>query len=172
MPISTAMLANMATVITNGPATVTKASALAAAGPIMDYVGACKLAYLKMQSATNMVANLISVTNSGDTTNYGYLANCQKLLTNAGIGTASAHVLTDMTALFIRVQAGTGMGATTKAAIINPAGPLMDYVGNVSLLRKMLQEVQVLVTLLYGVTDSTTDATNYGLLGGLLLALV
>jgi len=52
-------------VITNGPSATTTANAIAAAGPIQDYVGNTKQLLLKLQEAKTLAVLIIQDTDSG-----------------------------------------------------------------------------------------------------------
>lgn len=78
---------DMAAVIANGPAAATTAKAIAAAGPIMDYVGICKLVLLKLQECYELLSPspyipkaLISVTDSTDSANLALLIGVAAVL--------------------------------------------------------------------------------------------
>jgi hypothetical protein len=73
---STTLIADMKTVIASGPQGTTNAKAIAAAGPIMDYVGNSTGVLLKLQEANVLATMLGTVTASGDdSTNKTLLAN-------------------------------------------------------------------------------------------------
>lgn len=63
---STAIITDIGSVITNGPSTLTKAASIAAAGPIMDYVGMSELAKLKAEELKVLIAQLFANTSAGD----------------------------------------------------------------------------------------------------------
>jgi hypothetical protein len=84
---SSTLVTNMTTVISNGPNTTTSANAIAQGGPIMDYLGICKLVKTKLQEAAVLLANtgiplgIINVTSaSTDGTNLGLLQGVAQVL--------------------------------------------------------------------------------------------
>ncbi len=165
MPVSTTMLVNMASVISNGPATATKAAAIAAAGPIQDYVGNCKLALLKLQEADKLVNILDDVTNAADSANEALLDGIKAVL--EGSGSPSIAVITDIASVIT-----TGPGNATLAACIAAAGPILDYLGMCKQLKLKFQEAYNVIYSLHAITDTSTDSTNTTLLANLLLTLV
>jgi len=70
---TTTATTDMGTVITNGPGTLTAAAVLAAAGPIMDYIGRCKILKLKFQELFIMLTLLHDMTDSTDSTNHNLI---------------------------------------------------------------------------------------------------
>jgi hypothetical protein len=177
MPKSTSILADLNTAISNGPAGNTLANAIAAAGPIQDYVGNCYALKLKFQSASNLLGgdtvikgSVKQVTDTGDSANLTLINKLIAILN--GTSTPSTAALADSGTLASNTQVGTGVGAATLANAIAPAGPIQDYAGNCSIIQKKFQEAQVLLTKIVAVTDSSGDATNFALLNNILLALV
>lgn len=164
MPDSTNILGDIGTVITNGPAAASVALAIAAAGPINDYVGNCKLAKLKLQEASVQVSAVKVVTDAGDSANLTLLNKVLALLN--GTSTPSTAAITDLTLVYIM-----GPGAASLALANAAAGPIMDYLGNVKGAMLKLQEAYKLIELLISVTDTGTDSTNKGLLQGINTAL-
>ena len=79
---STTLIANLKTVIANGPSTVTKANAIAQAGPITDYVGMCNSVLTNLDEAEVKLngvagaAGLLALTDpTTDAANYTLLSN-------------------------------------------------------------------------------------------------
>ncbi len=164
MSASATVIANTKTVISNGPNAATLAKAIAAAGPIQDYLGNVNGLLLRFASVATQLAALKSVTDSGDSAN---LALINKLLAAMnGTSTPSTTYIADATTVFTN-----GPGATTKANAIAAAGPIMDYLGNVALVITKLQEAAVLLDAIIAVTDST-DSTNLTLLNSIDAGLV
>ncbi len=164
MPKSTAMITDMTSVITNGPAAVTTANAIAAAGPIMDYVGVCKLALLKMNEAEIALAVMKTDTDAGD----GNLTQVNALLglLNGTSGPSTA-ALADAGTLTT-----TAWAAASNVKAISATGPIMDLVGMAYKVLRALQELVPLLTYIKTNTDNGTDSTNRTLISNLLLVLV
>ncbi len=66
---STALITDINTVITNGPNAATKAKAIAAAGPIMDYPGVCNLVQMKFRELAVLIKSVITDTDATDSAN-------------------------------------------------------------------------------------------------------
>lgn len=147
MAASSAYLTDIATVIATGPTAATVVKANAAAGPIMDYPGNCKLVQLHLQECLVQLTALHGVTDAADSANKTLLSNLIDVLD--GAGTPSTTLLTDIASVI-----STGPGALTTAACIAAAGPIMDYLGNCKLVQLRLQETLNLITLILAVTDS------------------
>lgn len=163
---SSSLIADIGTVITNGPSTTTQANSIAAAGPINDYVGNCNNLLSKFKECDVAIAKLKALTDAGtDGTNRGLIAGVQALL--EGTSSPSTAGLADLGTVY-----ANGPSATTQSNAIAPAGPITDYPGMVRLCQKLLTEAKVLASKLVSVTDNGTDATNRGLLNGLVTALV
>jgi hypothetical protein len=81
MATTAQILTDLNTVVTNGFATVTKANAIAPAGPIEDMTGMVNNAVLKVQELKVVLANLIlNVDSSTDSANLALLTNIQSTL--------------------------------------------------------------------------------------------
>lgn len=165
MPASSALLTDVASLKTNGPSANTKAASIAAAGPIMDYVGNTNAVQLKLQSAQKLLtAVLANTVNSDDSTNRTLVLAVLAALN--GTGGPSTTLITD-----IQTVITNGPSALTKAACIAAAGAIMDYVGNTRLVRRMLEEANVLLGYIKTNTNGSDDGTNLTLVNNLLLAL-
>lgn len=171
MAKSTALITDITSVITNGPAGTTPAKSIAAAGPIMDYPGNCSLILTYFQETAFLLGKVAGVTDAGDTANLALINGVIALLN--GTSSPSTQALTDMTTLFTSVLPGgtPQPGAATIANCIAAAGPIMDYVGNISISRKNLEGASVLLTYIRTDTDSSGDSTNSALIAKLLNAL-
>lgn len=66
MVASTQVITDSGTVISNGPTAATAAASIAAAGPINDYIGNCKLLQEKFYEAKQLLALIISATDAAD----------------------------------------------------------------------------------------------------------
>lgn len=78
---STTVIADMTAVITAGPAAATTAASIAAAGPIMDYVGMCHQIRGKFKEAYRLNSRIMSVTDQTyDSVNYALLNGVQGVL--------------------------------------------------------------------------------------------
>ena len=162
---STSLIADTTSVISNGPSTTTKANAIAAAGPIQDYVGNCNLSLLKLKEAEVLLTTLKTDTDaSGDATNLALINGILAALN--GTGSPSSHVITD-----IQTVRTNGPQGTTLAKSIAGAGPIQDYIGNCEGVRRKLQETYALNVYIVDVTDSGTDGTNKTLLQNINLTL-
>lgn len=76
------LITDMTTVSTNGPSTVTAANAIAAAGPIEDYVGNVKQCILKFQEVKTLATLLINNTDpTSDSANLALLVGITGSLT-------------------------------------------------------------------------------------------
>lgn len=164
MAAADSYLDDIGTVITNGPAAATVAAAIAAAGPINDYVGNSYSLQLHLREAKVQLTLVKSVTDSGDTAN---LALINKLLAALnGTATPSTVLLTDIQSVI-----DTAPGAATTAAAIAAAGPIMDYFGMLNSIKLHLQEAYTIAKLLHSVTDNSTDSANKTLLADMLTGL-
>lgn len=184
MAASATLIANMKTVITNGPSSTTLGNAIAPAGPIMDYVGGCGLVLLKLEEASELLAAsgaatypkaiLATTDSSSDGTNLALLQKVQSCL--LGLTVPSTTLLTDVGTVITN-----GPSATTLANANAAGGAIMDYVGMVKLVLLKLQEAHELLSagsggnqtalgLIY-LTDNGTDGTNKTLLSNIELAL-
>lgn len=163
MSASTQLIADMTTVITNGPNGATLAKAIAPAGEIMDYPGLTNLALLKLKEADVQLIQMLTVTDASDGSKANIVAIQHAL---AGLSAPNGTLLTT-----IKLVITTGPTAATLALAIASAGPIMDYVGNTRLVLRKLEEVAVQITALLLNTD-TSDATNKTLLTNIGLALV
>ena len=74
MSASTTLLTDAQTMITNGATAATTGDAIAAGGPIMDYLGMQKLYQVKLKEIKYILQKMYLVTDSGDP-NYTTLAN-------------------------------------------------------------------------------------------------
>lgn len=164
MPKSTAMLTDIGSVITTGPATATTANAISPTGPVTDYPGVCKLVQLALQEASVMLNKVKTVTDGSDPN----LTPINKLIAVInGTASPSTAVLTDCTTLVTT--------APTAASVVlaNAAnGPIQDSVGMLYAIQNRFQEMKSQLTALYGLTDSGTDSSNRTLLNNLVLVLV
>lgn len=164
MPKSTAMVTDITSVITNGPAAATTAKAIAAAGPIMDYPGVCKQVLLTMEEAAIALAAVKVDTDSGD----GNLTLINGLLALLnGTSNPSTQAITDAKAL-----AQTDFAAASDTLAIAAGGPIMDLKGMAYKIYRNFEEMVSPLTYLHTDTDSGTDSTNRTLLNNLLLVLV
>ena len=183
MAASTKLIADMKTVIANGPSTVTLANSIAPAGPIMDYIAGCNLVLLKLEEASELLGAsgagtypkaLLTETDAGtDGTNLAYLQQVQASLSN--LNAPSAHVITTM-GLVISL----GPSSVTLGNAIAAAGAIQDYPGNCNLVKIKLTEAYELLSatgtlaiprgIIFN-TDSGTDATNLALLQGVAATL-
>jgi hypothetical protein len=165
MAASTTIIVDMTTVLTNGPSSTTTANALAAGGPIMDYLGNSKLLLLKFNETSQLLAKIITDTDATDATNLALLVGVQSTL--KGTSSPSVAMITDLGTVLTN-----GQNAATVAKTNNPAGPILDYVGNIHLTRGKLKDALVLATRVVSVTDVGTDAANKTLMTNILLDLV
>lgn len=73
---STTLITNVTTVLSNGPSSVTKANAIAQAGPILGYPDLTQSALLALQEANVKITALLAATDaSSDAANYTLLSN-------------------------------------------------------------------------------------------------
>jgi hypothetical protein len=79
---------------------------------------------------------------------------------------ASSNLIGDITTVI-----ASGPTALTQAKAIAPAGRIMDYIGNTTILKAKFQETSVLLNFVKGNTDAGTDATNLALINKVLAAL-
>lgn len=170
MPKSTALLTDLGTVITNGPSATTQANAIAAAGPIQDYIGMCYLLKGKFQEAAVLLTQVKGVIDSGDT----ILTQVNALLAVInGTSNPSTAALTD-----IATCVNTGPDANSKALAIAAAGPITDIVGCLASVQKALQyALQMLkpgnsAGSLWSITASSDDSSNKTLLANIALTMV
>lgn len=163
MAASTTMIANTKTVISNGPNSASLAKANAAAGPIQDYQGNMTAILLRFQTADALLKQVKTNTDSSDSTN---LTNVNAVL--AALEGTSSPTATTLTALKAIRTAGPNSASLAKA--ITPAGPIMDYQGNVNSIILEMQTAFIMLNTVKSVTDSS-DATNLGLINDLLTAL-
>lgn len=165
MSASSALLTDTQSLITNGPSTLTKAASIAAAGPIMDYIGNTRLVQLKLQKAVQLLtACYTNTSSSDDTTNRTLLAAVIAALN--GTSAPSTTLITDM-----QTAITNGPSTLTKAACIAAAGAIMDYVGCTRIVRRVLEEANVLLGAIKTNTSNSDDSTNLTLINNLLLAL-
>jgi hypothetical protein len=80
---------------------------------------------------------------------------------------ASTNLIGDTTTVI-----NNGPSSVTKANAIAPGGPIQDYPGNCNLSLLKLKETEVLLKVMVTDTDASGDATNLGLINGILAALV
>lgn len=164
MPKSTAMITDMTSVITNGPQAATTANAIAAAGPITDYPGVCKLQLEIMNEALNMLTLVNTVLDGSDPikTTVGALIDVLD-----GSGSPSTAVLTDAAAAAVATPTAASVILATRAA-----GPIQDINGMLEAISVRFRQMKGVLTGLYGLTDNGTDSTNRTLLNNLVLVLV
>ena len=165
MAASNQIITDITLVISNGPSATTTANAIAAAGPIQDYPGNTKLALLKFQEASVLLAKVIINTDSTDSANLTLLQGVQAALLHTA--SPSAALLADMATVYLN-----GPNSATQAKSIAAAGVIMDYPGNVHTIRRKLQEARVQIVSLVSITDAGTDSANKTLLQNIDLALV
>lgn len=173
---STKLIADMKSVITNGPKGTTAAKAaggttIPGAGPIMDYQGICQSVLLNFERVSTVLGKVITNTAAGDSTNLSKLTGVYNLLLN--LGSTATTALADLKAC-----AAAGPNADTLILCTAPAGPIMDWTGSVNAMWKSLQECAILIGFhsmasgapqgsLLAVTDASGDATNRNLLLGM-----
>ena len=178
---STKLIADMKSVISNGPQGTTLATAaggttVPGAGPIMDYKGMCQAVLVGFEESAKVLAALISVTAAGDATNLSKLTGVYNLLMN--LGSTATTAITDLTACFT-----AGPNAATVLLCTSPTGPIMDWKGTVSVVRKKIEQCADMIGYnsqasgapkgsLLTVTDSSGDTTNRNLLLGMSQVLV
>ena len=165
MAASNILIANMTTVITNGPSTTTIANAIAPAGYIMDYVGNCNLVLTKFKEAVRLLTSIVSDTDATDSTNLGLLNGLIAVLN--GTSSPSTQAITDIGTVITN-----GPNTATTAKAIAPAGYIMDYVGNCNLVRTKFKEAARLLTSIVSDTDTGTDSANKTLMQNIQLTLV
>lgn len=66
MTTSSQILTDLNSAITTGPSAATQANAIAAAGPIIDFLGSLELARTKAKELKALLTTMISVFDSGD----------------------------------------------------------------------------------------------------------
>src|SRR5689334_4452476 len=144
---STNAISELGTIITNGAAAASVTKALAAAGPITDYVGMVNLALLTTKEISVLANQLKSATDSTDSAN---LALINGIIAWAnGTSNPATTAIADATTVITN-----GPNAATQAKAIAAAGPIMDYVGNSQLLLLKIKELKVKLTQIKAVTDS------------------
>jgi len=175
MPASTNLIADITSVITNGPSSVTTANAIAPAGPITDYPGMTKSILLHFQEALVLLGGAdqdgIKQDVNGSDPNLSLINGVISALT--GGGSPSAHVITDMATII-----SNGFNAASLANAIAAAGPIIDLLGSSGLVRNKFREAAFMLGsssagndgIIY-LTDSSTDSTNLTLLENILLTL-
>lgn len=161
MSASTNMLSDAKAIVTAGPAAATTAKAINPAGPIMDYVGNTQLCVTKVQETDNLLLRILSVTDGSDP-NKTNLTAVQHELT--GGSAPSGTVITAMKAVY--AQAST---AATSALAIAAAGPIMDYMGMVKGVIRVLEELFTLYTSIK--TDTDAGDSNLTTINNILTAL-
>lgn len=147
---STNLIGDITAVITTGPTSLTTAKAIAATGPVMDYPGNCRLVLLKFEEAVTLLARVITDTDSTDSVNLALLQGVQALLK----GTASPATTPVADLMTVYTSNVTSPVAATVAKAIAAAGPILDYPGCVSLVRRYLQEARYLLGQIVNATDS------------------
>lgn len=75
----------------------------------------------------------------------------------------STTIITDITTVI-----ANGPQGNTSALAIAASGKIMDYKGNCNLILLKAKEMKYLLTMIVADTDSNQDATNLGLLNGIL----
>lgn len=164
MSASATVIANTKTVITNGPNSASLALAARAAGPIMDYQGNMNALLLYFEESDVLLKQIKTDTDSGDTAN---LALINKVLAALeGTSTPSTTYITDIKTVYTN-----GPSVATKTLAIAPAGPIMDYLGNVKAVQRKLEEAAVLIGRILTDTDSS-DSANLTLLQNINAGLV
>jgi hypothetical protein len=180
---STKLITDMKSVISRGPQGTTAATAaggttVPGSGPIMDYVGLCQSVLVAFEEASVLIAKVITDTDSTDSANLSHLQGIQYLLNGAGTGGATSTALAD-----IKACQTAGPNAASLLKCTAPGGPIMDWVGTVSVLRKKLEQCAIQIGFnsqasgapkgsLLSVTDSSGDTTNRNLLLGMSQVLV
>jgi hypothetical protein len=164
--VSTAMLTDIGTVITNGPSPLTKAAAIAPAGPINDYVGNCVGLKLRLQEASNLL-NIVKLgIDATDATVLGLVNGVLGAIN--GTGGPSAACVVDL-----QTVATTGFNAASKAKqnygniTAGNTSPIQDAVGIVISARTVLANAISMATMLVACTSASDDNTNKGLLQGI-----
>jgi hypothetical protein len=163
MAASATLIVDVGTVITSGPNAATAAAASAAAGPIMDYVGNCLLARLKLKEASVLLTQVKAATDSSDSTNLTLVNGV--LATLNGTASPTVVAITDIGTVITN-----GPNAATLAKSSAAAGPILDWVGNLHLVRLKLKETLMLIKSIIAVTDAS-DSANKTLLQNVNLAL-
>ena len=169
---STSLIANMKSVQTSGPSSVTSANAIAQAGPITDYPGMVDNIVLVLQEAAVKVTNLLAVTDQTvPDPNYALLNQISGSLNGKSPNTTT--LIANIT------QCETNGVSTASAALaIAQAGPIEDVLGMIRSIHLTLTEIKVDiggiggVQGLIGLTDPTTDGSNLALLQNVLASLV
>jgi len=77
---STQLITDLNSVASNGSTATTKANAIAAAGPIVDYPGTVESCAVDLSNLKQRIAVLISVTDAGDATNLALLQGINQVL--------------------------------------------------------------------------------------------
>lgn len=165
MAKSTNMLADIASVISNGPAAATLALSIVASGAIMDYQGNTALAQETLQEAKNMLTTVKAVTDSTDTAELALINGLLAVL--SGTSNPSTQVLTDTA-----TAVAAGANSASQAKAISATGPIQDYVGMLTAVQVRFQQLLGQLTALYNNTDTGTDGTNRTLLNQLVTVLV
>jgi len=172
MAASHQIITDCKSLASTAPTTATQANAIAVVGPIMDYVGIAQAILLKAEQTSVLLAKIITDTAAGDATNLGLLQGIQAALLNTS--SPSTQVLTDINTVYNNNIAG--INAATLVLVTAAAGPIMDYVGNLKLIRRQFEEMKVN---LGGVTGQSglkqvTDAADPNLttINNLILVLV
>jgi hypothetical protein len=151
----------MTTVLATAPTALTTAKALNPAGPILEPVGNAGLVLLKLKEASQKLLKLIAATDAGDTSLTQLNAVQAGLLTSNSPATLIASMTTAITA---------GPTAATNAKAINPAGPIVGYVGMMHSVRLNLAEAKVLIATVIAATDaSDPNLTAYNNVAGALV---
>lgn len=151
MAASTNLIADMTTVVSDGPDSTTQANAIAAAGPIQDYVGNAAGALLKLQEADVALLAMLGIIDSSDGIKSGLTA-IQHALT--GAGSPSSTLLTD-----IQTAITAGPSVATQTRAIAPQGEIMDFVGMLHRVKRALQEAEVVIGYMITVTHTGADKT-------------
>lgn len=167
MSASANLIANIGTVITNGPGAATTAKAINPTGPILDYPGMNKNIKEHFQETLVLLAAIKTNTNAADSANLTIINAVLSCLTggSSGSGSPSVAAITGLQTVYTN-----GPGTLTKAACIAPGGPIMDYPGCVKNARRMLEEAKNQMTAVQAVTDSG-DSANAALLVSMQLTL-
>ena len=116
-------------------------------GPIMDITGNVGLAMQKLREAAVLLVLLDSVTIAADPA-HDILHNVWCALTGTA-GTPATQLITTMTNVL-----KTGPAAVTVERVSEARGPIMDWSGNVGLVRLKLIEADTLLTTVLRVVDA------------------
>jgi hypothetical protein len=147
MAKSTNLIGDIDTAIAAAPTAATAAKAIAAAGPIMDYVGMTKQVKLRITEALGMLTLLDPVVHSGDTTPQNAITSLKDLIN--GTGTPNTQVLTDLATVI-----AAGVNSTSAALAIAAAGPIQDPIGMFYAIRQKFADIKSMCGQIKNATDS------------------